>query len=84
MHYDFYIDTIFDSNCFIKFLIFDIFIIFTFKTGLFLDKFDDKEFETARNQERNTKFEMNKINTKLSRDAKIKDLGESYIRKKIR
>ena len=84
VNYDFYINTWFDSNCFIKFLIFDIFIIFTFKTGAKLDRADDKEFEAIKNQEKNIKFEINKIKTEIPKDTKMKELGESYIKKKIR
>ncbi len=84
VNYNFYAKAWFDSNYFIKFIIFDLFIIFTFKTGIILDKLDDKEFEAIKNQERNTKFEINKIKTEISKDTKLKELGESYIKKKIR
>lgn len=84
VNYNFYAKAWFDSNYFIKFIIFDLFIIFTFKTGIILDKLDDKEFEAIKNQEKSTKFEINKIKTEISKDTKLKELGESYIKKKIR
>lgn len=82
--YNFYTNDFINSNYLIKFCIVDIFVIIVLEFGFILDKIEDKEYESLRAKEKSKKYEMDKNKTRLSQDSKIKNLSESYIKKKIR
>lgn len=74
----------FDSNIIIKLCIFDLFLIIVFEFGFTLDKMEEKEYDSIRSKEKSKKYEIDKNKTRIAKDTKLKELGESYIKKKIR
>ena len=82
--YNFYPNDFINFNYLTKFFIFDAFVITVLQFGFILDKIEDKEYESLRAKEKTKKYEMDKNKTRLAKDTKLKDLSESYIKKKIR